>query len=366
MKSINVQNLAWGALFVICFAYAPIAMEYMVYLYDIDTPQLWNTFFAMVTSKEHALGPGSFATEQHEWYLKSRLAMTVHTMIGSLTIIIAILQFSKAMRSRYPRAHKWLGRTYLILVTISMLNAFLYLLRTGPENVFNGPAFYAQLWFLGIGVLVGSWLGFAFILKGKVRMHQAAMAYGFALLLTTPLLRILWLFLGVLWPDVTQEVTNIAGGALLGTLSIFGAMVAARCLDTRTAVPKNYRFLPGKKMELLFGLLAVPSIIWIAMHYMAEIGTVDRLLASAILSVLIVILATAALAQSARRSGRTLAADEWRIHFLATLAIFPMFALVWAIYELVFPVYDSFYAAVLTGPGYAMSLGYLVMTLRRR
>ncbi len=61
-------------------------------------------------------------------------------------------------------------------------------------------------------------------------MHRVSMVYAFALLRTAPFLRLLYLVLGAVWPDSTQEVTNLAGAAILGVWTPLAVALASRTM----------------------------------------------------------------------------------------------------------------------------------------
>lgn len=357
--------LGWLGITLTCIVYAPMASEYMFRFYNFANMQLWDRLYAMIVGKQQALGAGSVFAEQHDVYMQSRLPLLVHTSLGGIIILIAASQFSRGLRQRYLKVHRWAGRVLVVLATISMLTAIMYLVRTGPVGTFSGPPFYAQLWALALGTLASVWAGFLAIRLREINLHQCLMAYAFALLLTAPLLRLLWLGFGLAWPDVTQDFLNVAGGTTLGLLAPGGAIVASRVLDSRTQVPIGHRPMPGIGLEVFIGTLALVAAAWLVIHYQNQIGKVDRLLMTLILAFSAVLATFSMLAMSARQQGKVLATEEWRIHSLALLCCLPLYAVMWAAYAVFFTPVESFYSAALTSPAAAMSAGFFLVLWRR-
>ncbi|MGQ0622948.1 MAG: DUF2306 domain-containing protein [Panacagrimonas sp.] len=355
----------WLGITLICVFYAPMASEYIFRFYDFGSLRLWDRFYAMVVGEGQALGPGSAVVEQHDVYMQSRLPLLVHTGLGGILILLGAFQFSRGVRQRYPKAHRWAGRILVGLATISMFTAITYLIRTGPAGTFSGPAFHAQLWALAIGTLASVWAGFVAIRRREIELHQCLMAYAFALLLTAPLLRVLWLVLGLMWPDVTQEFLNVAGGTILGLLAPGGAIVASRVLDSRAQTPTTGRPMPETWLEVSIGVLALLSAAWLAIRFQKQIGEMDRLVITVILSIGAGIGMLSVMKIRARQQGKVLAAEEWRIHALALQGCLPLYALMWAAYAVWFTPEASFYSAALTAPALAMSAGFFLVLWRR-
>lgn len=359
------SQFGWLGITLICVIYAPMASEYMLRFFDLAGLQWWDRLYAAIVGEQQALGPGSVFFEQRDAYLHSRLPLLVHTSLGGVILLLAASQFAGGFRQRHLAVHRWIGRALLGLTTIAMLSAMIYLLRTGPAATFSGPAFHIQLWALSVGTIAAIWAGFIAIRRHEIDLHRCLMAYAFALLLTAPLLRVLWLVLGLMWPDVTQEYLNIASGAILGLLAPGGAIVASRVLDSRVRTATGHRPMPGRVLEGSIGVLALMSLALLAIRYQDHVGKVDRLLMTLLLSYGLLVTALSGLAVTARQKGLALAAEEWRIHHLAALGCLPLYALMWSGYALMFTEAEAFYAAALTAPAAALTAGLVLVIWRR-
>jgi len=148
-----INALAWAATVLFCLIYAPMAIDYFSHDRYGASSSLWVQGFAALTDSGHALGAGSVEQMQQQPYQRSHTEMWIHTAVGGVVILLACLQFSDAVRTRYRRFHKVIGRVQVALVIAGMVTAMLYLLNTGPAATYNGPAFYLQLWFLAAGTI---------------------------------------------------------------------------------------------------------------------------------------------------------------------------------------------------------------------
>ncbi|WP_372779887.1 DUF2306 domain-containing protein [Litorivivens sp.] len=362
-----VGFLGWLILALVCMIYAPVAAEYMLRFFDVPSLELWDRLYASVVGNQQALGPGSVRVVQHDVYTESRWAMLIHTVLGSVVLLLVASQFVRPLRQHYPAVHRWVGRSVIALGTVSMVAAACYLVKTGAQATFSGPAFYAQLWALTIFTLVALWMGFVAILLREIQLHQCLMIYAFALFLTAPLLRVAWLGLGLIWPDVTQEYLNVAAGIILGFLAPGGAAVAgmSTALTSGNPARKPTLFLPGLGFELTAGLVAIVSGGVLYQLHTLYIGPVDRILITATVTATLVLAIFAARVLTSYRRGDLQAAEEWRIHTVAVLGSLPIGLLLWGGYAVFFTPAHAFYAMTLTGPAVSISSGYGFVLWRR-
>ena len=359
----------WLIITLICVAYAPVAGEYMLRFFDVPSLELWDRFYALVVGEQQALGAGSVRVVQHGVYEASRWPMLVHTALGGLVILLVASQFARPLRQRFPGVHRRVGRLVMPMGTVSMLAAGVYLVKTGPQATFSGPAFYAQLWALTVFTLVALWLGFVAIRRREILLHQCLMIYAFALLLTAPLLRVGWLGLGLIWPDVTQEYLNVAAGIILGFVAPGGAVVVAMLTALRrplSGVPHSaLQDQAGSRAAWLSGLLSLVSLCLLAVFYQRYLGHADRILTTAMMTGALTFATFGVLALVARRRGLVLEAQEWRIHSNAVLASLPLGIGLWSMFVAFFTPPQAFYAMTLTAPAVAISSGFALVLWRR-
>lgn len=113
----------------------------------------------------------------------------VHIVFAGLALLVGGFQFSRRLRRRSLRAHRWIGRTYVVSVLIGGIAAFVM-------SFFSSVAF---LGFFGFGSLAILWIwttyrGYQSARNRDFASHQAWMIRSFALSYAAPTLRI-WLLL---------------------------------------------------------------------------------------------------------------------------------------------------------------------------
>lgn len=355
----------WIAVTALAVLYGPMAIEYTWRFFDPDAPGLWDRTFAAVVDHDTAYGPGSIHEVSGAEYADNRLTMLFHTTTGGVAIILFAAQFSARLRRNLAR-HRIIGRVAVALALVGMAGAALHLLVVGPDGTFDGPAFHVQLWALALGTAAGTTLGLLAATRRQIAMHQALMAYAFALLLTAPMLRVGYLLLGRAWPDSTQLETNLAGAAFLGVWAPLGAFLAARSQDHRRRRDPAVTALPGPRLDQWMALAGAVGAIVLVRRYGATFDGFDRVTATGLVA------ATAALAVllanlvAARRSGALLAAEEWRVMLLGLAAALPGAAVMWALLDLPFTSADAWFGTLLTAPPTTLSVAFLVIVWRRR
>ncbi|WP_049793736.1 DUF2306 domain-containing protein [Hoyosella subflava] len=366
MKNKQVRTAAWIGLAVLCVVYGPMAIEYMMRFFFPSAPSLWDGTFAAVVGDRIVYGEGSIHTDQHAAYENSLGWLLVHTVLGGLAILLGITQFSQRFRTRYLRIHRRIGRAQVTIVIISMIGAIGYLVRTGPEGTFSGPAFYLQLWALALATLATSILAVVAIVRGHVRTHQALMAVNFALLLSAPLLRIGYLLFGLAWPDMTHSVINVASGEVVPIVLFLGAVFAIRAADTRRVSIVNQPIVvPPWVSRTIYATSAV-ALISLGAAVSVYIGGIDRLLAAHLVAYLIALVVVAAMRRQALRDGDLLGAAEWRVIHLGLAAGPAAFGILWAVYAIPFSTSEAFYGATLTGVAVTLFAAYGVVAWNRR
>ncbi|MUL66848.1 hypothetical protein BOO86_20405 [Mycobacterium sp. CBMA 234] len=221
-----MSRVLFYAIAAMAFLYLPLAINYMWPVFSPGVPRLQDGINGLINGRSYAVGPDSVESARHADYARHRVVMGIHTTLAGLALAAAMFQFSTRLRTRRPAIHRWTGRAYLALMTVSMLCAIAFLAMTMPVHHFIGRAFDLQLWGLAVGTLASGWIAFVAILRRDVVSHRAWMGYSIALMMAAPLQRVLWI--GV-QPFIPQHdlLTNLGVSAiLLGVVAPFGAAVA--------------------------------------------------------------------------------------------------------------------------------------------
>lgn len=116
-----------------------------------------------------------------------RVFFYLHIVTAGLALLIGPLQFSRRLRVRAPRVHRWIGGTYVGAVAVGAVAAL----------VMSCFSSVALLGFFGFGALAVLWAwttyrGYTSIRGGDVASHQAWMIRSFALTYAAVTLRV-WL-----------------------------------------------------------------------------------------------------------------------------------------------------------------------------
>ncbi len=134
-----------------------------------------------IVASNFALLPGEIAANR----FPSPLGLRLHIVASGLALLIGPLQFNRALRTRAPRAHRWMGRTYVLACLVGGLAG-------GSIALYSSSGLVAGFGFLGLAV---GWLfctGRAYL---AVRAHdyvghQRWMIRSFALAFAAVMLRI--------------------------------------------------------------------------------------------------------------------------------------------------------------------------------
>ncbi|MFE5893954.1 DUF2306 domain-containing protein [Streptomyces sp. NPDC056462] len=301
------------AVTVMCVAYAPIAMTELWPYASPGAPAIGEWVMAQTVSPRYVAD--ALAT-RIEPYQHSLVPMIVHSVLGGLLMLLGPAQVLTAARRR-KRVHRILGVVFAVTVYASMAGAGLYLARTAPEDAFSGAAFWIVLATILVGTVQSVTFGILAAVGGFPDLHQRWMLLCYGFLLTAPLLRLEWGGLPRLLPGLSMEEINQVAIMHLGSVVAFGALIASRTLDRRTAidgVSGSWAPLPVLAAAHLAGAAA---LAWIVCSYL-DFGAVGRRLLLAYL--LPYAVTYAVMAVSARRAGRqghTWAREEWRLHLTA-------------------------------------------------
>lgn len=142
--------------------------------------------------RELAASSGGLAANYADQAAPIRIAFYAHICGGGLALLLGPLQFWRRVRERWPRAHRWIGRVYLLAVGVGGL-AGLVLAPVNAAGLIGVLGFgsLALLW------LLTGWLAYRAIRKRDIPGHRAWMMRNFALSYAAVTLRI-WLPLLIL------------------------------------------------------------------------------------------------------------------------------------------------------------------------
>ncbi|AXI04056.1 DUF2306 domain-containing protein [Aquirhabdus parva] len=358
----QISTFFWILIALISLLYGPMAIEYFAHFFTPNAPKLWLHVFTWFAGEKHTQGAGSVEVVQHTVYTHSRVSMLFHTVAGGTAILLASLQFYTPFRKKYPHIHRTIGKVFMTIVVISMIGSISFLIATGPKESFNGLPFYLQLWILALGTLTSAILGVIAIIKGQLKMHQAAMIFCFALLLSAPVLRIEWLFIGGLL-NVTHQTSNFFSSLIFGYLVVPCAIAATRLTDFRkSSASSRLTFTAVDKGLIGLGILATLAI---AAKYRMQIGELTNVTICVIILAVMTLAAYGLAWRASVRAHNEVAIKEWRIHLLAYFISPIVFIVFWQILCQFTTVYEAFEATSFTAPPIAFAIGYLFMAISR-
>ena len=139
----------------------------------------------VVASRYLTLNPDVFFPQQRAIYVANRLALIAHVAGGMVALALGPFQFIAAIRRRWPRIHRLLGRSYLTGIAVGGI-AGLWMARLAYGGTIGqaGFATLAVLW------LATSAMALARIRAGDVQGHRAWMVRSFALTFAAVTLRL--------------------------------------------------------------------------------------------------------------------------------------------------------------------------------
>lgn len=127
------------------------------------------------------------ALKSHETqFLYYRIAFFTHVYSSIFVLMTGFVQFSKAVRLRYPRIHRRLGKVYIVLVLLLAAPSGLIMGIHGNGGIYSQISFCIQavLWFC-----FTLW-AYTSIRKGNIARHYDFMVLSFALTLSAVSLRL--------------------------------------------------------------------------------------------------------------------------------------------------------------------------------
>ncbi|MGY6023366.1 DUF2306 domain-containing protein [Streptomyces spinosirectus] len=301
------------ALTVMCVAYAPVAMTELWPYARPGAPAFGEWLLGRMVSPHYVAD--ALATRIAP-YRHSLVPMIVHSVLGGALMLLGPAQLFTASRRR-TRLHRVLGVVFAVTVYASMAGAALYLARTAPEDAFSGAAFWIVLATILVGTVLSVTFGVLAAVGGHPDLHQRWMLLCYGYLLTAPLLRLEWGALPWVLPGLPMTAINLVAVQHLGSIVVFGALIASRTLDRRTrvrGVTGSWAPLPVLVAAHLAGAAA---LVWIVRSYLDFGATGHRLLGAYLLPYAVAYAVMAVGARRAGRAGRDWAREEWRLHLTA-------------------------------------------------
>ncbi|MGV4981242.1 DUF2306 domain-containing protein [Streptomyces sp. NRAIS4] len=313
------RRAAAVAVTAVCLWYAPIAMTELWSYARPGAPAPGEWLLAHTVSPRYVAD--ALATRIAP-YRHSLIPMIVHSVLGGLLMLLGPAQLLTATRRR-GRLHRTLGVLFAVTVYASMAGAGLYLARTAPRDAFSGAAFWIVLATILVGTVLSVTFGILAAVGGFPDLHQRWMLLCYGYLLTAPLLRLEWGALPAVLPGLPMTEINRVAIMHLGSLVVFGALLASRARDPRDTVEGLGRSWAPLPVTAVAHLAGAAALIWIA-HALTACGTGgNRLLAAYLLPYAVAYAVMATGARRAARAGWFWAREEWRIH-LTGLCLAPV------------------------------------------
>ncbi|WP_435228328.1 DUF2306 domain-containing protein [Streptomyces sp. Tue6028] len=298
---------------VLCVAYAPIAMTELWPYARPGAPAFGERLLGHTVSPRYVAD--ALATRIAP-YRHSLVPMIVHSVLGGLLMLLGPAQLLTAARRR-RRPHRVLGVVFAVTVYASMAGAAVYLARTAPEDAFSGPAFWIVLATILVGTVLSVTFGILAAVAGFPDLHQRWMLVCYGFLLTAPLLRLEWGALPWVMPGLPMTEINRVAIMHLGSVVVFGALLASRARDRRRTVAGMHGSWAPLPVTVAAHLAGAAALVWIVRSFLDFGVAGQRLLAGYLLPGAVAYGVMAVGARRAGRDGRLWAREEWRIHLTA-------------------------------------------------
>lgn len=359
-KGITVSRRFFLLTVAIAVIYVPLALNYTWPLFDPGMSRWQDSVNTLINGRTYAVGDGSVESVRHGAYAEHRVVLVVHTTLAGLALALGLFQFSSRLRISRPTIHRWTGRAYLALMSVSMLTALVFLYLTPAAQHFIGPAFETQLRALAIGTLGSAWYAVYAIRRRDVITHQAWMIYGIALMMTAPLLRLIWIGIQPLIPQ-HDLLTNIGVGSIILGVAAPASAAFAFMLTQRSA--PDATVASGVRRVYFFALaLAVAGSLAYAILVLRLPAPIPHALALFHLVPAWIVIALAARGVvRARTVGDTVRERQWR-RLLWGFAAAPTAASLYAqIVPPAFTVADAVLAGGMDGPVIPITAGFAMV-----
>ncbi|MGW2018405.1 DUF2306 domain-containing protein [Streptomyces sp. NPDC001927] len=321
------MDVRWGRVAVVavtvsCVAYAPVAMTQLWPYASPGAPAFGEWIMGRMVSPEYV---AEVVKDRIGPYGRSLVPLIVHSVLGGLLMLLGPVQYLSAVRRR-RRLHRVAGTVFAVTVYASMAGAAVYLARTAPEDAFSGAAFWVVLATILVGTVGSVTLGVLAALARFPDLHQRWMLLCYGYLMTAPLLRLEWGGLPWLFPGLSMAEINRIAVMHLGSVVVFGALLASRALDRRTTVPGVEGTWCPTPVLVAAHVAGAVGLAWITFALLGGPGPEGpRLLLGYLVPYAVTYAVMAARHVRAGRRGAAWPREEWRLH-LAALCLAPVFS----------------------------------------
>lgn len=188
---------------------------------DIDQSMpLWMRVVASNSSDEYTYSSDSVAeVEAHYQGMSApkRTVLSTHMMLGLVIMATGALQFWPAFRRKHRKLHRISGAAFIAAAFGSMSMSGYHLITTPVEHIYTQFIFATGLWFALVWSIGSIFVSIWALAKKKYALHVGFMASAFAMYLTAPIQRSMWVGLAPFGEGRTFNEMNMAV-----TSSLFG------------------------------------------------------------------------------------------------------------------------------------------------
>ena len=155
----------------------------------------------------------------------------LHVVPGALFLTLAPLQFSRRIRARHLRFHRWSGRVLVVAAIVSATASFDF----GIVHPIAGFGEASSIAVFGALILVAVIRGFVAIRRGDVARHRQWMIRAFAIALGVSTIRVIGAIVQVIgWTTPVQTVTISFWAGWTLTLAAAELYIRATATSART------------------------------------------------------------------------------------------------------------------------------------
>ncbi len=203
---------------IVTFLYGVLAVEHGFALLA-GTVELGSIVLAWLTTDELIFGEQGMRRLE-PLYEAVPWPMAAHVSFGGLALLLGLLQFVPRLRRSHPRWHRASGVLVWLATLGAMLGALGFLSRASLDEAVSGAGFQLVLWGNALVTLFMLYQAVANAFARDFRSHMVWMAMVFASLATAPMLRVDWVLLSHVWPDLTWDTLNLAGATFVLALTV--------------------------------------------------------------------------------------------------------------------------------------------------
>lgn len=266
-----------------------LTIQYAVAIVDNTKPWLYSVLYYLIQYPD-SFEPGYITVEQNlAKYRELMPSMSSHALLGGLLVMLGIFQFVPSFRRKRPKLHRVTGTFLLVCMTAVCVSGIHFLSVTTPTQNFSGQAFYFTLFavaVMSLGLISQAVLA---VVAKDFRSHMVWIGLAFCGFLTAPLLRLNYLIVGGLDPQVLNRlVQNSSPTVLLQAFVLWMlwlVFVGDKDLPAR-AKDQTLKLLPEGVVKVLAWLAAF-SLLGLFLIYVAGTSQISWLLVIFIVSRLI-------------------------------------------------------------------------------